>query len=58
MNEIEAKKLGDIYGEDCQCEFDIVSDFQCDCGWNQKVTLKEHKAFQGFRIVSKLEIND
>jgi len=58
LDEIEAKKLRDIYGEDCQCEFDIVYDFQCDCGWNQKVTLKEHNAFQEFRIVSKLRITE
>ena len=52
MEETEAKKFKDIYVEDCQCEFDLVSDFQCDCGWNQKITLKEQKAFQEFRIVS------
>ena len=57
MEETEAKKFKDIYGEDCQCEFDHVSNFQCDCGWNQKITLKEQKAFQEFRIVSKLGIN-
>ena len=27
MEETEAKKFKDIYGEDCQCEFDLVSNF-------------------------------
>ena len=58
MEENEAKKFKDIYGEDCKCKFDLVSDFRCDCGWNQKITLKEQKAFQEFRIVSKLGINE
>ena len=45
------------YGEDCQCEFDVPKDFKCSCGWNSNITLKEHKAFQDFRVVSKLGIN-
>ena len=57
MEENEAKNFKDIYGEDCQCEFDVPKDFKCSCGWNSNITLKEHKAFQDFRVVSKLGIN-
>ena len=58
MEENEAKNFKDIYETDCECEFDVTSDFTCDCGWNQKITLKEHRAFQDFRIVFKLGINE
>ena len=57
MEETEATKLDDIYGEDCKCEFDLEGDFKCHCEWNQKITLKEHKSFQDLRLVSKLGIN-
>ena len=57
MEENEAKKFKDIYGEDCQCKLDVAKDFKCGCGWNENITLKEHKAFQDFRNVSKLGIN-
>ena len=57
LEETEAKKLGGIYGEDCKCEFDLESDFKCDCEWNEKITLKEKKSFQDFRLVSKLGFN-
>ena len=57
MEENKAKNFKDIYGEDCQCEFDVSKDFKCNCGWNSNITLKEHNAFQDFRIVSKLGIN-
>ena len=56
MEETEAKKLNDIYGEDCKCEFDLADDFKCVCEWNEKITPKEHKSFQDLRIVSKLGI--
>ena len=53
MEEAEAKKLNEIYGTDCKCEFNQADDFKCACKWNEKVTLKEHKSFQELRIVSK-----
>ena len=56
LEETEAKKLNDTYGEDCKCDFDLVDDFKCVCDWNEKITLKEHKSFQDLRIVSKLGI--
>ena len=46
-----------LYGEDCKCEFDLAKDFKCDCGWNDNITLKEHRSFQDFRLVTKLGIN-
>ena len=51
LAETDAKKLDDIYGDDCKCEFN--RDFKCKCGWNENITLKEHKSFQDLRIVSK-----
>ena len=45
-----------IYGDDCKCEFNVVKDFKCDCGWNNNITLKEHRSFQDVRRVSKLGI--
>ena len=56
MEEAEAEKFKDIYGEDCKCEFDLEGDFNCECRWNQQITLKEHKSFQDLRKVSKLGI--
>ena len=56
MEETEANKFKDIYGEDCKCEFDLEEDFKCGCKWNEKITLKEHKSFQDLRLVSKLGI--
>ena len=53
FEETEAKTFKDIYGEDCKCEFDLIGDFKCDCGWNEKITPKEHKSFQDLRLVSK-----
>ena len=57
MDETEAKKFNDIYGDDCNCEFDLASDFKCGCEWNKKITLKEHKSFQDLRLVSKLGVD-
>ena len=51
LAETDAKKFDDIYGDDCKCEFN--RDFKCKCGWNENITLKEHKSFQDLRIVSK-----
>ena len=45
------KKLDDMYGNDCKCEFNC--EFKCTCGWNENITLNEHKSFQDLRIVSK-----
>ena len=57
IEETEARKLGEIYGKDCHCEFDSKRDFKCSCGWNKNITLIEQKSFQDLRIVSKLGIN-
>ena len=57
LEETEARKLDEIYGKDCDCEFDPEVDFKCNCGWNKNITLIEQKSFQDFRIVSKLGIN-
>ena len=57
LEETEAGKLDEIYGKDCDCEFDPDRDFKCQCGWNKNITLTEQKSFQDFRIVSKLGIN-
>ena len=51
--ETEAEKLDEIYGKDCDCEFDSKRDFKCSCGWNKNITLIEQKSFQDLRIVSK-----
>ena len=51
LEETDAEKLDDMYGDDCKCEFNC--DFKCTCGWNENITLKEHKSFQDLRIVSK-----
>ena len=56
MEEAEAEKFKDLYGEDCKCKFDLEFDFNCKCRWNEQVTLKEHKSFQDLRKVSKLGI--
>ena len=56
MEEAEAEKFKDLYGEDCKCEFDLEGDFNCRCRWNEQITLKEHKSFQDLRKVSKLGI--
>jgi len=57
LEETEARKLDEIYGKDCDCEFDPDRDFKCQCGWNKNITLIEQKSFQDYRIVSKLGIN-
>ena len=57
LEETEAKKFKDIYGEDCKCEFDLEGDFKCQCNWDKQTTLKEHKSFQDLRKVSKLGIH-
>ena len=57
LEENEAKKFKDIYGEDCKCEFDLEGEFKCGCDWTEKITLKEHKSFQDVRLVSKLGIH-
>ena len=56
LEETEAKKFKEIYGEDCKCKFDLEGEFKCSCDWNEKITLKEHNSFQDFRLVSKLGI--
>ena len=56
FEETEASKLK-IYGDDCKCEFNVAKDFKCNCGWNDNITLEEHRSFQGFRLVSKLGIH-
>ena len=56
LEETEAGKLDEIYGKDCDCEFDPDRDFKCNCGWNKNITLIEQKSFQDLRIVSKLGI--
>ena len=56
IEEAEAKKIKDIYGEDCKCKFDLEGDLTCECRWNEQITLKEHKSFQDLRKVSKLGI--
>ena len=56
MEEAEAEKFEDLYGEDGKCKFDLEFDFNCECRWNEQVTLKEHKSFQDLRKVSKLGI--
>ena len=55
LEESEANKFNEIYGQECNCEFD--NDFKCVCGWNENITISEHKAFQDLRIVSKLGIH-
>ena len=52
----ETKADNDIYGEDCECEFDLKGEFECGCDWMEKITLMEHKSFQDLRLVSKLGI--
>ena len=52
-----------MYGNDCTCELKCefkctCCQFKCTCGWNENVTLKEHKSFQDLRIVSKPRIYD
>ena len=54
LEETDAKQFSDMYGDDCKCEFKC--EFKCTCGWNENITLKEHKSFQDLRIVSKLGI--
>ena len=60
---IEAKEAKDlvgddeIYEEECDCNFDQGSQFQCICGWNENITLDEHKAFQDMRVVSKAGVH-
>ena len=61
LGETDAKKLDDMYGDDCECEFKCefkctCCQFKCTCGWNENITLNEHKSFQDLRIVSKLGI--
>lgn len=51
LEETDAKKFDDMYGNDCKCEFKC--EFKCTCGWIENITLNEHKSFQDFRIVSK-----
>ena len=58
LEETDAKKLDDMYGDDCKCEFKCefkctCCQFKCTCGWNENITLKEHQSFQDLRIVSK-----
>ena len=55
LEESQANKFNEIYGQECNCEFD--NDFKCVCGWNENITISEHKAFQDLRIVSKLGIH-
>ena len=56
---IEAKEAKDlvgddeIYEEECDCSFSADSPFKCTCGWNENVTLDEHKSFQDMRVVSQ-----
>ena len=57
LEDTEAKKFKDIYGEDCKCKFDLEGHFKCGCDWKEIITLKEHKAFQDLRIISKPGIN-
>ena len=57
MEEAEAEKFKDLYGEDCKYKLDLEFDFNCECRWNEQITLKEHKSFQDLRKVSKLGIN-
>jgi len=47
--------IGDdeIYEEECDCDFDEDVDFKCICGWNENITLDEHKSFQDVRVVSQ-----
>ena len=51
LKESDAKKLDDMYGNDCKCDFECQSG--CTCGWNENITLNEHKSFQDLRKVSK-----
>ena len=58
LQETDAKKLNDMYGNDCKCEFNCefkctCCQFKCTCGWNENITIDEHKSFQDLRIVSK-----
>ena len=53
----KVENLGEVYGNDCNCEFDCDNVFKCTCGWNENITLDEHKSFQHLRIVSKTGIN-
>ena len=61
LGESDVKKLDDMYGDVCKCEFKCefkctCCQFKCTCGWNENITLKEHQSFQDLRIVSKLGI--
>ena len=61
FGESDAKKFDDMFGDDCKCEFKCefkctCCKFKCTCGWNENITLQEHKSFQDLRIVSKLGI--
>ena len=61
IEEKEAKDLvGDdeIYEEECDCDFNQDAVFNCSCGWNENITLDEHKAFQDMRVVSQLGIHE
>ena len=58
LEESDAKKLDDMYGNDCKCDFNCefkctCCQFKCTCGWNENITIDEHKSFQDLRIVSK-----
>ena len=58
LEESDAKKLDDMYGNDCKCEFKCdfkctCCQFKCTCGWKENITLNEHKSFQDSRKVSK-----
>ena len=58
LEETDAETLDDMYGDDCKCEFKCAfkctcCQFKCSCRWNENITLKEHKAFQDLRKVSK-----
>lgn len=61
IEEKEAKDLvGDdeIYEEECDCDFNQDAEFNCSCGWNENITLDEHKAFQDMRVVSQLGVHE
>ena len=53
----KVENLVEVYGKDCNCEFDCDKVFKCTCGWNENITLHEHKSFQDLRIVSKSGIH-
>ena len=52
LGETEAEKM-DMYGDDCKCVVKCTSSLRCTCGWNENITLDEHKSFQDLRKVSK-----